>query len=128
MREIVQTIFIDSAHRLSDSPDLITKKCCCLHGHTYKITLTFSGNVNKDSGLFVDFSATKDIVNQLDHKFLNEIFDSYAEWRGVNTTAENIARFLYEKIKSALPQIKKLKVDVVEGFKGDDSPHVIYEK
>lgn len=125
--KIIQSVFIDAAHQLKDTPDLMTKKCCNLHGHTYKITSEFDSLQNA-SGLSVDFSVIKDLINILDHQYINDIFGQWDNWKSEGTTAENIAKFIHSRIMMNLGvQISNLKVSVVEGYKGPDSPIVTYD-
>ncbi|MDE6079824.1 MAG: 6-carboxytetrahydropterin synthase [Duncaniella sp.] len=80
---------IAGAHSLSLSYE---SKCERMHGHNWLITVYCrSAELNAD-GMVVDFSHIKEtIVNQLDHRNLNEVFD-------FNPTAENIARWIAGRI------------------------------
>ena len=62
-----------------------------LHGHNWKIRVIIKTNELKNN-MVVDFKKIKEIVNQLDHRNLNQILD-------FEPTAENISKFLYEEIK-----------------------------
>lgn len=77
------------AHHLKLSYE---SKCTNLHGHNAVITVFCkSENLNAD-GMVVDFTRVKEIVKDLlDHKCVNDIVD-------FNPTAENLARWLCEKI------------------------------
>ncbi|MFS0777894.1 6-carboxytetrahydropterin synthase QueD [Neobacillus sp. 3P2-tot-E-2] len=75
-------------------------KCKNLHGHTYKVIFGISGFVD-ERGLMMDFGDIKDIWKNeieihLDHRYLNETLPP------MNTTAENIVVWIYEKMKEAL--------------------------
>jgi 6-pyruvoyltetrahydropterin/6-carboxytetrahydropterin synthase len=75
-------------------------KCKNLHGHTYKVVFGISGYVD-DRGLMMDFGDIKEIWKNeieihLDHRYLNETLPP------MNTTAENIVVWIYEKMKEAL--------------------------
>jgi 6-pyruvoyltetrahydropterin/6-carboxytetrahydropterin synthase len=75
-------------------------KCKNLHGHTYKVVFGISGYVD-DRGLMMDFGDIKDIWKNeieihLDHRYLNETLPP------MNTTAENIVVWIYEKMKEEL--------------------------
>lgn len=75
-------------------------KCKNLHGHTYKIIFGISGFLD-DRGLMMDFGDIKDIWKNeieihLDHRYLNETLPP------MNTTAENIVVWIYEKMKEAI--------------------------
>ncbi|RYG73097.1 6-carboxytetrahydropterin synthase QueD [Lentibacillus lipolyticus] len=86
----------DAAHHLHEYEG----KCMNLHGHTYKVIFGISGFVD-DRGLVIDFGDVKEIwtneiKNFLDHKYLNETLPP------MNTTAENMVVWIYEKMKDAL--------------------------
>jgi 6-pyruvoyltetrahydropterin/6-carboxytetrahydropterin synthase len=52
-------------------------KCEDLHGHNFVVEAFFSGEKLGDDGLLVDFKILKDylkdVLDNLDHKYLNEI-------------------------------------------------------
>lgn len=83
---------IDAAHKLVgyDGP------CKNLHGHTWKIEVDIYGSTNPDTGMVVDFRRVKDIIDELDHSYLNEIIDE------TKPTAENILLYLWDKIDGEL--------------------------
>lgn len=120
--KIVTTHYVDSSHQLPDSPNLFTKKCAQLHGHTYKIVVTVDDENNR-SGMVIDFGLIKDAVNIIDHKHINDIF----EFQNFNEppTAENIARFLFQHVSSFL-KINVEQVAVCEGYKGDENSNWVY--
>jgi len=86
----------DAAHHLHHYEG----KCKNLHGHTYRAVVGFSGFTD-ERGIVVDFSDIKEIWKQkieiyLDHRYLNETLPP------MNTTAENIVVWIYEKLAEAL--------------------------
>ncbi|MDN4492775.1 6-carboxytetrahydropterin synthase QueD [Ureibacillus aquaedulcis] len=100
----------DAAHHLHNYEG----KCKNLHGHTYRAILGISGYTD-ERGLVIDFSDIKEIWKQkieidLDHRYLNETLPS------MNTTAENIVVWIYEKLSEALLQVQEandLRVEFV---------------
>ena len=70
-------------------------KCENLHGHNWKIEVYVKGENLDENGLLVDFKVikdkTKEIIEELDHKFLNEL----ECFRDINPSSENIARYIY---------------------------------
>ena len=58
--------------------------CHNLHGHSYKLSVTVTGNVQKEGekkGMIIDFKDLKRIVNEhiigkYDHSYLNEHFEN----------------------------------------------------
>ena len=88
-------------------------KCHNLHGHQWFIDIGISGPIKNDNspenGMIMDFIrlkriVTKEILDIVDHKYLNEIFPS------IDPTAENMSRLFFEILEVALknnePNIK----------------------
>jgi len=95
-------------------------KCENLHGHNYKVRVTLSGPDVDATGLLYDFvqlkKAIQGAIRALDHKYLNELspFDT------LNPSAENIARYLHEKISRELPAAANgAKVESVTVWESD---------
>lgn len=96
--KITQAFRIESAHSLPFVPK--THKCHNLHGHTYRIELTFEGEIDKDTGFVIDFfDVEKDFESlrlELDHHYLNDV-------NGLeNPTVENISRWIFHKMDNKL--------------------------
>jgi len=86
----------DAAHHLH----AYEGKCKNLHGHTYKVVFGISAIPDK-RGISLDFGTIKQIWKDeiegfLDHRYLNETLPP------MNTTAENMVVWLYEKMEAAL--------------------------
>jgi 6-pyruvoyltetrahydropterin/6-carboxytetrahydropterin synthase len=104
--KITQAFTFEAAHRLPNVPP--SHKCYRMHGHSYRVELCLEGAVNPTSGFVVDFfdveHAFAPLLVQLDHHCLNEV-------KGLsNPTAENIAVWIWDRIKPALPQIAAVLV------------------
>jgi len=73
--------------------------CEKLHGHTFRVQVFLSGISTDKLGMVVDFKVAKkklaDCIKELDHSNLNELKAFSTE----NPTAENIAKFIYTKLK-----------------------------
>lgn len=112
MYELSVSTHFDAAHSLTDYPG----ECARLHGHTFRVDVVVAGEALNKIGLVYDFKDLKDKINDIlgrfDHRHLNEIppFDK------TTPTAENIANYLYHKIKlSGLPaNVSVKRVDVWE--------------
>ncbi|MDG2959337.1 6-carboxytetrahydropterin synthase QueD [Bisgaard Taxon 10/6] len=121
MFRVSKEFSFDMAHIL-DGHD---GKCRNLHGHTYKLQVEVSGDLYQQGpkkGMVMDFADLKDIVKTLilepmDHAFiydtssereckiaalLNEL-DSKTFGMPTRTTAEEMARFIFNRLKSELP-------------------------
>lgn len=104
--EIYKKFGFEAAHRLSHLPP--EHKCSRLHGHSFKVEVHVLGEVDPEFGWVQDFgeisAAFKPIFNQLDHYYLNEI-------EGLeNPTSENIARWIWQRLKLELPLLSKIVV------------------
>ena len=104
--EIFKEFTFDSAHFLPHVPE--DHKCRRMHGHTYTVTLYISGQLHPKLGWVLDFaeikSVWKPLEQQLDHRVLNDI-------PGLeNPTAENLAIWIWRKVKPQIPYLSRVKV------------------
>ena len=104
--EIYKEFTFEAAHRLPHVPE--GHKCARLHGHSFRVTVYVDGPVDSRLGWVMDFaeikSAFQPLLDRLDHHFLNEI-------EGLeNPTSENLARWIWNRLKPTLPQLSKLIV------------------
>ncbi|MBD0372369.1 MAG: 6-carboxytetrahydropterin synthase QueD [Pyrinomonadaceae bacterium] len=97
MFEVMIERNFSSAHQLRG----YRGKCENLHGHNYRVEIYARGRELNNIGLLVDFvelkRAADEIVQFLDHKNINELppFDEE-----LNPSAENLARFILERVAS----------------------------
>jgi len=94
----------EAAHRLPNMP--VDHKCARLHGHSFHLEVHLEGEVDSHTGMLVDYAdiktAFKPLEQRLDHHYLNEI-------EGLeNPTSENIVRWVWERLKPALPGLSRL--------------------
>lgn len=85
-------------------------KCERLHGHNWFVEAVFSyGSLDKD-GMALDFKIAKDLlrntVDRLDHSYLNDV----KFFKKTNPTSENIAKFIYDRVKSKNKNLKSVSV------------------
>jgi|SRR5436853_3510324 len=104
--EIFKAFNIEAAHRLPYVPP--GHKCGRLHGHSFRVEIHLRGVVGKETGWVMDFAdiqtAFRPLYEQLDHHYLNEI-DGLS-----NPTSENLARWVWQHIRPALPELYKVVV------------------
>jgi 6-pyruvoyltetrahydropterin/6-carboxytetrahydropterin synthase len=101
-----------AAHQLKNTGG----ECENLHGHNWKIEVFVKGERLDKNGLLIDFKIlkqeTKKIIDELDHKFLNEL-----DWfKEMNPTSENISRLIHDLLGQKLntPDIKVSRVTTWE--------------
>jgi len=104
--EIFKKIQFEAAHRLPNCPP--DHKCARLHGHSFVAELYLRGPVDPHAGWVMDFADVKrafaPLYEQLDHQYLNEV-------PGLeNPTSENIARWIWRKLKPTLPLLHRVVV------------------
>jgi 6-pyruvoyltetrahydropterin/6-carboxytetrahydropterin synthase len=102
--EIFRDFKIAAAHRLINLPE--GHKCAQLHGHSFHIRVAIKGEVGSETGWVMDFAdikkAVKPVLLMIDHRNLNDI-DGLS-----NPTCENIAIWLWEKLKINLPGLSQI--------------------
>ena len=89
----------DAAHFLNNYEG----KCSRLHGHRYVVEAALQATELDDSGIAFDFidlkKALRGIADELDHENLNEL----PQFREVETSAENQAKYFFEELSRRLP-------------------------
>ena len=104
--EIFKEFTFEAAHHLPNVPP--GHKCARLHGHSFRVEVVVSGPVGAQSGWVMDFADLKAIFQPvyeaLDHRYLNEIAGLE------NPTSENIARWIWSRLKPDLPNLSRLVV------------------
>lgn len=96
----------EAAHFLPCFPE--GHKCRRMHGHSYRIDVIVAGEVDPAKGYLMDFgeikTATAPVELELDHYLLNDI-------EGLEIpTAEMLAKWIYDKLKPALPLLYAIRV------------------
>jgi len=104
--DIFKSFTLEAAHRLPNVP--AGHKCARVHGHSFRVELHVSGEVGADTGWVMDFgdikAAFRPLYDQLDHHYLNDI-DGLD-----NPTSENLAIWIWDKLKPALPGLSAVVV------------------
>lgn len=89
-------------------------KCRRLHGHSWKGRLICRSNSLQNSGpqrgMVIDFARLSEVVQPLvteylDHWHLNESLQME------NPTAEEIARWIYNRVKAKLPELTSVVIE-----------------
>ncbi len=96
----------EAAHLLPRTPE--GHKCRRLHGHSFRCEVMVEGEVDPETGWFLDYGDVLDSVEpvraRLDHHYLNEI-------PGLeNPTSESLCRWIWEGLKPALPSLTRVTI------------------
>ena len=86
------------------------------HGHNYELEVGVTGEVNPVTGYLIDIKKLKTIMKEevedyLDHKNLNL---DVPEFKDINPTMENIAIFIWNKLRDKLEDDFKISVTLYE--------------
>ena len=106
MIELRKTFQFEAAHLLPHLPQ--SHKCRRLHGHSFKVEVVVAGECDPRLGWLMDYAdisrAFKPTLEKLDHYYLNEV-------PGLeNPTSENIAAWIWKKLKPRLPLLTEVTV------------------
>ena len=118
---LTKSFSFESAHWLPTFPE--GHKCRRLHGHSFCVDVEVAGPVPPEQGYLVDYGQIKQAIapihTQLDHRLLNDI-DGLE-----NPTAEMLARWVYDRLKLALPMLAAVQVHetctTAARYTGDES-------
>jgi 6-pyruvoyltetrahydropterin/6-carboxytetrahydropterin synthase len=108
-----------SAHNLREYEG----DCENLHGHNWRVEAALRGEKLDKIGMLADFriikKALKDIVDDLDHKYLND----HPIFKSINPTSENLAYHIYNELKKIFPSM----VDRVVVWENEDTAAEYFE-
>lgn len=104
--DIYKEFTFEAAHRLPHVPE--GHKCARLHGHSFQVRVTITGELDPVLGWVMDFAdvktACRGVHDRLDHQYLNDI-------EGLeNPTSEEIARWIWRALKPALSLLSMVEV------------------
>jgi 6-pyruvoyltetrahydropterin/6-carboxytetrahydropterin synthase len=104
--ELMKEYRFEAAHRLPRVPE--GHKCSRVHGHSYKVELLVTGEVDPATGWLIDFGVIDgcwhEVHDRLDHHYLNDV-------PGLdNSTCENLAAYIWGAIRPSIPQLSGVTV------------------
>ncbi len=92
MYEVTIKKSFSAAHVLKE----IGGKCEDLHGHNFLVEVTVAGNDLNGEEILIDFRDlkkwTNEILDHLDHKYLNEV----EFFKDINPSSERVAKLIYD--------------------------------
>lgn len=104
--DIFKVFTLEAAHRLPNVPP--EHKCARLHGHSFRVEIHVSGDIDPQTGWVMDFaeikSAFQPLYDRLDHHYLNDI-------EGLdNPTSERLAVWIWDQLKPVMPLLSEIVV------------------
>lgn len=107
-----------AAHQLT----MVGQKCENLHGHNWNVEVYVSGERLNPAGVLVDFgdikAAVRDIMEDLDHKFLNEI----EAFSTIQPSSEQIAIYIAGRLQKVLEREQPgIRVSRVSAWESADA-------
>ncbi len=98
MFELMTETYFSAAHQIRG----YRGECEKLHGHNWKVQVHVIAERLNEIDIVIDFHElkrlTEEVVAQLDHSFLNDIFPFTEK----NPSSENIAKWIYDSLKKKL--------------------------
>jgi 6-pyruvoyltetrahydropterin/6-carboxytetrahydropterin synthase len=103
---LVHEFRFEAAHRLPKVP--AGHKCARLHGHSFKVEIAISGEVDPATGWLLDFAELlkkwAPLYETLDHRYLNDV-------PGLeNPTSEVLAKWVWDKLRPVLAELEQVTV------------------
>ena len=106
MFRISKQYHFSASHQLKDLPE--THSCSRLHGHNYVVEVVLESATLNHHGFVRDYhelNALKEYIDDtLDHRHLNDVLGED------KTTAEHVAKHLYDWSKSRWPEVTTVRV------------------
>ncbi len=106
MYEIKTQTHFSAAHHLLNYDG----ECENQHGHNWIVEAYVTGTQLDKSNILIDYKVLKKhlkaVIDTLDHTDINELPD----FKGISPSSETLAKYIYDKMKKAVPQISKISV------------------
>lgn len=122
MYEVTIKKSFSAAHILKE----IGGKCEDLHGHNFMVEVTVKGESLNREDLLIDFRIlkrwTNEILEKLDHKYLNQI-DIFKD---MNPSSEQIARYIHDRLTDNIKSMN-LKVSRVAVWESENARVAYYD-
>ena len=112
MYEVGIVTGFEAAHRLQGDFGPAQR----LHGHTYRVEIRVQGERLRDDGTLCDIALIQEAAGELMARLHYQNLDEVAAFAGRNSTAEAVARYLFDEIAPLLvgAEVQTLSVRVWE--------------
>jgi 6-pyruvoyltetrahydropterin/6-carboxytetrahydropterin synthase len=84
-----------------------------VHSHNWLVTAEVTRNKLSNMGLVMDFHRLKGMLDDIVSEFDNVKLDGIDYFQPINSTAENVAKYIFEKLQLKLPKDVKLEAVTV---------------
>jgi 6-pyruvoyltetrahydropterin/6-carboxytetrahydropterin synthase len=84
------------------------------HNHNWIVTANVCSDTLNDMGVVIDFGQLKSAVETITSEFNNISMNRIDYFQRNNPSAENVTKYIYEKLESMLPKEMKLRSIKVE--------------
>lgn len=105
MFAISKEFHFSASHLLEGLPD--DHPCSRCHGHNYVAIFKLQSAELNDVGFVRDYRELKPVKefidDNFDHRHLNDVMD-------INPTAENMAKFLFDRFKDTFPNLVEVSI------------------
>jgi 6-pyruvoyltetrahydropterin/6-carboxytetrahydropterin synthase len=119
---MIETNFA-SAHQLRGYKG----KCERVHGHNWKVQVYVLAERLNEIDITIDFhdlkKMTEEIVGQLDHSFLNDIFPFTEK----NPSSENIAKWIYDSLRKRIDNNDDISLSAVTVWESETASATYFE-
>lgn len=109
---ITKKFDFEAAHFIPAFPE--GHKCRRMHGHSFKVEIKVSGEIDPKLGILMDFAEIKAVVKPyidfLDHQCLNDLGEEENIELLKNPTSENICIWLFHELSPKLPMLKSVVI------------------
>jgi len=86
-----------------------------VHNHDWVVTASLSSERLNNMGVVMDFQTLREMVDKTVAGFDNTALESISYFQQNNPSAENVAKYIYDKLRIELPEGVKLRnIRVVE--------------
>jgi 6-pyruvoyltetrahydropterin/6-carboxytetrahydropterin synthase len=123
---LIRRVRFAAAHRYrkpewSDEQNLEVFGLCArpnYHGHTYTCAVTVEGPIDEATGMVIDLGVLDrvlqtEVVERFDHRNINLDVPEFGDGQLI-PTGENLARFILERVQSALGTVRVHSVRIDE--------------
>jgi len=108
----VYTVIIETTFNASHQLTLLNGSKEPLHRHKWKVETAISGDKLDKMGLLIDFNRLKIMVESITAGLTGTQLEKTPDFAHINSSAENVARFIYERLEKSLD--RGLMLDYIE--------------